>query len=133
MNWSTIFEGNYGYPWLAIAVGNVQSSGDNKDEIVATRTGVVTDLPSFLIFRYVTGSDLQDVDSAFYYPSFQWIALADVTGNGDDEVYLLRPGVYDGTAIVALTSRNPGVTRFRSSSSTSWQDKLGSAVSVPAT
>ena len=107
-SWTTIFEGDYDFPWLAVAVGNVQSSGENKDELVTTRTGVVTNLPSFLIFRYVNSTDLQDVEYASYYPSFQWIALADVTGNGDDEVYLLRPGVYDGTAIVALTSRNPG-------------------------
>ena len=43
-----------------------------------------------------------------FFPSFEKIALADVTGNGDDEVYLLRPGIADGQPIVALTSRNPG-------------------------
>ena len=107
-NWVTMYEGNYDFPWLAVAVGNVQSSGENKQEIVTTRSGVGTNLASYLIFRYLDSTTLQDVASENFFPSFKWIALADVTGNGDDEVYLLRPGVQDGTPIVALTSRNPG-------------------------
>ena len=108
VNWATMYEGNYNFPWVAIGVGNVQNAGENKDELVATRTGVVTNFPSYLIFRYVNSTTLQDVATESFFPYFQKIGLADVTGNGDDEVYLLRPGVSDGTPIVALTSRNYG-------------------------
>ena len=107
-NWATIYEGNYDYPWVAVAVGDVQNAWENKDEIVTTRSGVGTNLDSFLVFRYISSSSLQDVAWQKFYPNFTRIALADVNGNGDDEIYLLRPGVFDGTAIIALTSRNYG-------------------------
>ena len=133
-NWARIFEGNYGYPWVAIAIGDVVEDTQNKDEIVTTRSGVGSNLTSYLVFRWVNSSSaLQDVAGDKFNPNFRWIALADVTGNGDDEVYLLRPGSSGGVAIVALTSRNYGNDGGQRSSSTNWQDRLGSAISMAAT
>ncbi len=108
-NWRVIHERNYDFPWVGLAVGNVQNDGANKDEIVTTRSGVLGTLASMLIFRWVAGSTtLQDVAGATYFPEFRWIALADVSGNGVDDVFLLRPGRVSGESIVALTNFRVG-------------------------
>lgn len=105
-NWRTIHERNYNFPWVAVAVGNVQADSGNREEIVTTRSGVATSFQSMLAFRWVPGSvTLQDVGGDWFFPEFRWIALADVNGNGNRVVYLLRSGIASGTSIVALTSR----------------------------
>ena len=82
---------------MAIAIGDVVEDTLNKDEIITTRSGVGSNLNSYLVFRWVNSSSaLQDVVGDKYNPYFRWIALADVTGNGDDEIYLLRPGSSGG-------------------------------------
>lgn len=104
-NWATSYEGNYNYPWSTIAIGNIQGDGENKDEIATTRSGVGSNLASFLVFRWINSATLQDVAAENFNPNFTAIALGDVSANGDDEVFLLRPGVSGGVNIVALTSR----------------------------
>jgi hypothetical protein len=108
-NWSLIHEGNYNFPWVAVAVGNVQNDSANKDEIVTTRQGVGSTLPSMLVFRWVAGNAaLQDVANAIYFPEFRRIALADVNGSGVKDVFLLRSGRVSNTDIVALTNFRVG-------------------------
>jgi hypothetical protein len=109
-NWQVIHDrANYGFPWVALAVGNMEIDPTNRDEIATTRSGTGAAIPSFFVFRWVPGSSsLADVVSGLYNPEFRWIALADVNGNGDDEAFLLRPGNSNGVSIVALTNYNVG-------------------------
>lgn len=108
-NWRTIHDLNYSFPWVGLAVGNTQNEGANKDEIVTTRSGVQGTLASMLIFRWIAGSaTLQDVAGASYFPEFRWIALADVSGSGVKDVFLLRPGLVSGQAVIALTNFRVG-------------------------
>lgn len=108
-NWRVIHQGNYDFPWVAVASGNVVSDTANKDEIVTTRSGVLGTLNSLLLFRWVsTTAALQTVGGEKFYPEFRWIALPDVNGSGDDEVFLLRPGRFNNSNVVALTSVNIG-------------------------
>lgn len=123
-NWRTIFQRNYDFPWVAVAVGDVSTDSANKDEMVLTRSGVQGTLNSMLVFRWVAGSsNLQDVAGDKFYPEFRSIGLADVNGSGDDEIYLLRPGRVSGTNIVALTSRNYGSDPAVQFNELSGQDK----------
>lgn len=107
-NWNTIYQGNFDFPWVFVTVGDVQFDSANKDEIVTSRSGVGANLNSYIVFRWVNSTTLETVAGNKYNPNFQRIALGDVTGNGDEEVYLLRPGVVSNTPIVALTSQNYG-------------------------
>jgi hypothetical protein len=108
-NWRTIHERNYDFPWVSLAIGNTQNDGGNKDEIVTTRSGVLGTLASLLIFRWVAGNTvLDDVAGANYFPEFRWIALADVSGTGVKDVFLLRPGLVSGESIIALTNFRVG-------------------------
>lgn len=123
-NWRTIHERNYDFPWVAVAAGDVASDSSNKEEIVTTRSGVLGTLNSMLIFRWVAGSSsLQDVAGDKFYPEFRWIALGDVNGSGDEEVFLLRPGRFNNSNVVALTSRNYGSDPMVQFNELSGQDK----------
>ncbi|HSN76814.1 MAG TPA: VCBS repeat-containing protein [Anaerolineae bacterium] len=125
-NWSLIHEGNYSFPWVAVAVGNVQNDSANKDEVVTTRQDVGSTLPSMLVFRWVAGSAaLQDVASAIYYPEFRRIALADVNGSGVKDVFLLRSGRVNNTDIVALTNFRVGSNPPVAFNELTGQDKWG--------
>jgi hypothetical protein len=106
--WNAIFQGNYSFPWVAVAVGNVSNDSANRAEIVTSRSGVLGELDSVLVFRWTAPSSLQDVTGARFFPEFRHIALADVNGSGDDEIFLLRSGLSGTTAIVALTNINIG-------------------------
>lgn len=91
--WQVIFNSGalYGFPWVALAVGDVSYDSGNRDEIVVTRSGAGASFASFLVFRWVPGAaQLADVASGVFNPHFQRIALADVNASGDDEVFLLR-------------------------------------------
>jgi len=107
-NWQTIFnQANFLAPWVGLALGDVTLDGANKDEIVVTRSDVSTAAPSMIVYRWeVQFTDLQVQERETLFPEFRWIALADVNASGDDEVFLLRPGV-DGRA--ALASFNYGL------------------------
>lgn len=108
--WREFFDyHDYVFPWVNLAVGNVASDAENKDEIVLTRSGVLDQRDSFLVMRWVAGqANLQDVTAGRFFPEFRWIGLADVNASGDQEVFLLRPGRANNTNIVGLTSRNVG-------------------------
>jgi hypothetical protein len=91
--WQLIFNSGpfYGFPWVALSVGDVSFDAGNRDEIVVTRSGTGTSFASFLVLRWVAGApQLEDVASSVFNPHFQRIALADVNASGDDEVFLLR-------------------------------------------
>lgn len=123
-NWRTIHERNYDFPWVAVAAGNVQNDSANKAEIVTTRSGVLGTLNSMLIFRWVAGSSsLQDVGGNKYYPEFRSIALADVSGSGEAQIFLLRPGRFNNSNVVALTNFRVGANPPVSFNELSGQDK----------
>ena len=99
-----------------MAVGNTNSDGQNKQELVTTRSDVLGTFPSMLVFRYIgSSSSMETVDTFNYFPYFTKIALGDVNASGIETIYLLRPGLNQGTPIVALTNRYYGsgsVTQF---------------------
>lgn len=108
--WREFFDNrDYVFPWVNLAVGNIANDADNKDELVLTRSGVLDQRDSFLVMRWVAGQvNLQDVAAGRFFPEFRWIGLADVNASGDQEVFLLRPGRFNNTNIVGMTSRNIG-------------------------
>ena len=115
--WITLFnKDDYDYAWITIEVGDTNADGGNREEMVVTRGGVGSNLPSMLVFRYTgSSSNLDTVANAVYYPYFEDIALGDVNSSGIDTIYLLRPGLFDGNPVVALTNLyyGPGtVARF---------------------
>lgn len=109
-NWQVINTFTREYPWVALRVGDVTLDGAGKDEIVVSRSDVGTALPSMFVFRWeIQFAELQTQERESFFPEFRWIALADVNASGDKEVFLLRPGRFQGSNIVALASRNYGV------------------------
>ncbi len=109
-NWQTLNEFTRNFPWADVAVGDITLDGAGKEEIAVTRSGVGATLTSWLVFRWeIQFSELQQQEAEIFNPEFRHIALADVNASGDKEVFLLRPGRFQGSNIVALTSRNYGV------------------------
>lgn len=106
-NWVTIHDrGDYNFKWLTIEIGNTHADASGKEEILLTRTGVLGELNSFLIFRWRSVNQLDDVDGGKFFPYFFDIALGDVNGSGDEEVFLLRDA--SETTHDALIMRNYG-------------------------
>lgn len=120
-NWQAIHEKSYTFPWVTVEVGNVAADPSNKDELVFSRAGVLGVRQSILVLRWVSNTaPLEDVTAEYAYPEFPWIALADVNGSGDQEMFFLRPGRFNNTNIVGLTTRNYG-----SDPATSFDDLTG--------
>jgi hypothetical protein len=80
-----------GRPWTDAAIGQVYLGG--PAEVVATRKSDST-APRLFVFSYDAGSDtLRDAYSEFFSPSPDWLFLADISANGDDEIFMLRESV----------------------------------------
>lgn len=108
-NWQQLFAQSYGFPWITVAVGDTNPDGGNREEIVATRGGVASNLASMLVFRYTGSStDLQTLESEVFNPPFERLALGDVNNSGVDTIYMLRPGITNGEIRVALHNRYYG-------------------------
>jgi hypothetical protein len=90
-NWLVIYNENWDFPWLDIAIGDTHVDSGDKDELLLSREGVEAQLPSFLVFRWrSTGSDLEVVERETFFPYFHSMAAGDINENGTDEVFLLR-------------------------------------------
>ena len=102
-NWQQQVRFDANFPWITVAVGNTNNDANGRDEMVTTRSEVVTNVWSMGVFRYTGSStNLDTVASAKFYPYFQDIALGDVNNSGVDTIFLLRPGIFNGSPTVAL-------------------------------
>ncbi|HEY66233.1 MAG TPA: hypothetical protein G4O02_16905 [Caldilineae bacterium] len=124
VNWTTLHDQSYNFPWLDVAIGNTdQTSGDDREEIVLTREGVVDVLDSYLVMRWVSwSSSLQDVHGEKFYPYFTDIALGDVNNSGDMEVFLLRdPKTDNGIAFIMRNYGTDAVPTFERRIGRDWK------------
>jgi len=93
-------------PWSDVAIGNV----DNElvlPELIAVRNAAPP-LPALVVQRYKSPDAFEDVGTRELLPSPRVVFLADVTGNGDEEMYLLRD-VPAGDARPRLFISNLGI------------------------
>jgi hypothetical protein len=108
LNWSTIAEQAFGYPWITLEAGRLASTS-LPDQLALLRTGVGADLDSLLMFNVYSGgfSDVFPGQNGQwrYSPNFTSLALADLTGAKQDVMYLLRDSVDAGK--VSLLQVNP--------------------------
>ncbi len=93
-------------PWSDVAIGNVDQDL-TQPELVSVRNAAPP-LPALVVQRYVSPNSFTDVGVRNLLPSPRVVFLADVTGNGDDEIYLLRD-VPAGDARPRLFISNLGV------------------------
>ncbi len=123
VNWSTLHDASYSFPWLDVAICNThRSSGADKAEIVLTRSGVIANLNSYWIFRWTGGTSLQDVAGEKFYPYFTSIACGDVNNSGDDEVFLVRdPQTSTGIALIMRNYGSDAVSPFEASIGRTWK------------
>lgn len=75
-------------PWQDVALGDVEPATPGK-EVVAVRRAAPP-LPALVVRRYQPVDQLQDVALHNYLPAPRVAFLADVNGNGEDEIFLLR-------------------------------------------
>lgn len=75
-------------PWQDVVIGDVETRQPGQ-EIVNVRR-VAPPLASFIVRRYQAVNQLADVVLRNYLPTPRVAFLADVNGNGEDEVFLLR-------------------------------------------
>jgi hypothetical protein len=109
-NWAQLFEQMFTWPWTVIRLANF-TSAYNGDEIAVTRNvfdpqGVRA---NYLLLRYVGPQPLVDVDQSYFYPPFTDIAGADINGDGDAEVVLLRDPIDPRAALVVRNPAGAGV------------------------
>ncbi len=102
LTWAALAEQTYGFTWLALAMGNLSSSYTG-DELALSRSGVLDQLDSLVLLRLL-GSAFTDVATSVnlkFFPYFASLAVGDLTGDGDDEIVLLRdPGQLSLSLIV---------------------------------
>jgi hypothetical protein len=111
--WPTLYNnGSFDFPWLAIEIGEVVIDSSGRKEIVTTRSGVLADLNSYLVFRCCSGSSLIDVAGAKYYPYFTSIGLGDVNASGDEEVFLLRDPESSSVALIGINYGSDPMAQF---------------------
>lgn len=93
-------------PWSDMAIGNVDFELV-LPELVAVRNAAPP-LPALVVQRYKSPDTFEDVGVRDLLPSPRVVFLADVTGDGDEEMYLLRD-VPDGDARPRLFISNLGI------------------------
>lgn len=75
-------------PWSDVAIGNVDEDVA-LPELVTVRNAAPP-LPALVVQRYKSPDAFEDVGVRNLLPSPRVVFLADVTGDGDEEMYLLR-------------------------------------------
>ena len=102
--WVTLLNQTANYPWLDLAAGNTHFDNNaGADEIILSRSGVVSDYDSLLVYQFLPNYTLADAPggSSKHYPYFTDIAVGDVNNNGDDELFVIRdPYLDDGYSLV---------------------------------
>ncbi len=99
--WDTLFYWFEPKPWRGLAVG--QTHRDSARAEIAVIREVPQGQDSYFLHQWVGGGNTQVLDKADYYPNMDDVALADMNGDGDDEILFVRS---DDTA-VPLVVRNP--------------------------
>jgi hypothetical protein len=111
--WPTLYNnGSFDFPWLAIEIGQVVIDSSGRQELTLTRSGVLADLNSFLVFRCCDGSTLIDVAGSKHYPYFNSIGLGDVNNSGDEEVFLLRDPESSSVALIGINYGSDPMAQF---------------------
>ena len=104
-NWTNLHENAYNFTWKDLEMVNVEkTSGADKTEIALSRKGVLGELNSILVFRWKTGTALEDVWGGKFYPYFDDLEGADLNGDGDEELIMYRD---TDDVDVTLIARNP--------------------------
>ena len=104
-NWTNLHENAYNFTWKDLEMVNVEkTSGADKTEIALSRKGVLGELNSILVFRWKTGTALEDVWGGKFYPYFDDLEGADLNGDGDEELIMYRD---TDDADITLIARNP--------------------------
>lgn len=111
LNWTTIAESSFGYPWITVAAGRL-SGPSWPDKLALLRTGVGADLDSLIMFN-VSAGGFSDVFPGWsgnfrYYPNFTSLALGNLGLDGYDQVFMLRDPVDAGK--IGLLMASPAVT-----------------------
>jgi len=111
VNWSTLHEASYNFVWLDLEIINTHKvSGTDKTEIALSRKGVLGYLDSVLVFRWVSGTTLEDAWGGKFYPYFNDIEGADLNGDGDAELIMYRN---TSDPVLNLVARNPSGAAMR--------------------
>ncbi|NOX61089.1 MAG: BACON domain-containing protein [Chloroflexi bacterium] len=103
--WGVVADNTYTFPWIDVALGNVNPGNGALEELVTTRGGVLGTFPSILVFWYAPPNPVADAPNGqrTAFPYFTDIALADVTGSGDQEAFFIRdPQKDDGISMIGL-------------------------------
>jgi len=110
-NWTPLHEQAYDFTWIDLEMVNVEkvSSGD-KTEIALTRKGVLGQLNSALVFRWKSGTALEDVWGDKFYPYFTDLEGGDLNGDGDEEIVMYRDSC---DVEITLIARNPAGAAMR--------------------
>jgi len=74
--------------WNSAAIGNIEATSA-LPELALVRT-VDDPLPSLVVLRYQQVNRFEDVYLHHFTPSPRVVFLADISGNGDDEIFVLR-------------------------------------------
>jgi hypothetical protein len=114
--WSTIAEGSYSRPWIAVAGGNLSSS-HSGDEISLTRDSGNAVLEGLILFKVVSGAfaDLATNSAWKWDPDFASISDGDLNGDGDDEVVMLRAPNYATTSLLMVNPAGASMNSFEQS------------------
>lgn len=104
---SLIFENvSRARPWTDAAIGQFFPGGPR--EVAASRSAT-SDLPRFFVFTYdpTFPGNFRDGYFELFAPSPQRVFFADINGNGDDEVFLLRDSVRNPPAPTPTPAPRP--------------------------
>ncbi|MCO6450347.1 MAG: hypothetical protein J5I90_06105 [Caldilineales bacterium] len=107
LNWGTVADKSYTFPWIDLAVGNVNpNNGGDMAELVTTRDDVLGTFPSILVFWYAPPNPIADAPNGqrTAFPPFFDIALGDVNASGDEEAFFIRDpeGTPSGISMIGM-------------------------------
>ena len=107
LSWGTVADKSYTFPWIDLAVGNVNPSNPgDMAELVMTHDDVLGSFASILVFWYAPPNPIADAPNGqrTAFPPFFDIALGDVNGSGDEEAFLIRDpaGTPSGVSMIGL-------------------------------
>lgn len=88
-------------PWVGLAVGQTHKSSSQEEIAVIRRVPQYQD--SYWLYRWLGGNRLRLLDRMDFYPNMDDVAVADMNGDGDDELLFVR---HDDTQVPVIV-RNP--------------------------
>lgn len=103
VNWSELHNKNYDFTWLDLEMIEANQT-IGADEIALSRKGVLGYFDSVLVFRWTGGANLADVWGGKFYPYFNDIEGADLSGDGDEEIIMYRK---TDDPVLNLVARDP--------------------------